>query len=50
VQFRWRIGSDSSVGRAGWDVDDVMVQSCLAGLFADGFESGDLAQWSATAP
>ena len=22
----------------------------LAGLFADGFESGDLAQWSATAP
>ncbi|HNS00797.1 MAG TPA: hypothetical protein PKM78_00220 [Anaerolineae bacterium] len=28
VQFRWRIGSDSSIGRTGWDVDDVMVQSC----------------------
>ena len=28
VQFRWRIGSDSSVGRTGWDVDDVIVQSC----------------------
>ena len=28
VQFRWRIGTDSSVGRPGWDVDDVMVQSC----------------------
>ena len=50
VQFRWRIGSDSSVGRTGWDVDDIMVQSCSVGLFADGFESGNLAQWSATAP
>ncbi|MEI2693057.1 MAG: hypothetical protein V9H69_26395 [Anaerolineae bacterium] len=30
VQFRLRIGSDSSVGRPGWDVDDVMVQSCTA--------------------
>jgi hypothetical protein len=28
VQFRMRIGTDSSVGRTGWDVDDVMVQSC----------------------
>ncbi|MBE2234679.1 MAG: hypothetical protein IAE85_14390, partial [Anaerolinea sp.] len=27
---RMRIGSDSSVGRTGWDVDDVMVQSCQA--------------------
>jgi hypothetical protein len=30
VQFRLRIGTDSSVGRPGWDVDDVMVQSCTA--------------------
>ncbi|MEI2688239.1 MAG: hypothetical protein V9H69_00430 [Anaerolineae bacterium] len=30
AQFRLRIGSDSSVGRTGWDVDDVMVQSCTA--------------------
>ncbi len=28
VQFRWRIGTDSSVGRPGWDVDNVSVQSC----------------------
>jgi hypothetical protein len=28
VQFRMRIGTDSSVSRPGWDVDDVMVQSC----------------------
>ncbi len=28
VQFRMRIGTDTSVSRTGWDVDDVMVQSC----------------------
>ncbi len=28
VQFRWRIGTDNGVGRTGWDVDDVTVQSC----------------------
>ena len=30
VQFRWRIGTDSSVSRPGWDVDNVSVQSCQA--------------------
>jgi subtilisin family serine protease len=30
VQFRFRLGSDSSVSRPGWDVDDVLVQSCSA--------------------
>jgi hypothetical protein len=28
VQFRLRIGTDSSVGRPGWDIDNVTVQSC----------------------
>jgi hypothetical protein len=28
VQFRMRIGTDTSLGRTGWDVDDVTVQSC----------------------
>ena len=28
AQFRMRLGSDSSVSDSGWDVDDVMVQSC----------------------
>jgi hypothetical protein len=28
VQFRWRIGTDTSVSRPGWDVDNVTVQSC----------------------
>ncbi len=28
VQFRMRLGSDSSVSDIGWDVDDVTIQSC----------------------
>ena len=28
VQFRMRLGSDTSVSKPGWDVDDVTVQSC----------------------
>ncbi|MGB5057679.1 MAG: choice-of-anchor J domain-containing protein [Candidatus Promineifilaceae bacterium] len=28
VQFRFRLGSDTSVGREGWYIDDVKVQSC----------------------
>ena len=28
AQFRMRLGSDTSVSDAGWDVDDVVVQSC----------------------
>ncbi|MCB9131715.1 MAG: hypothetical protein H6647_12395 [Anaerolineales bacterium] len=28
VQFRLRLGTDSSVSRPGWDIDDVVVQSC----------------------
>ena len=28
AQFRMRLGSDTSVSAPGWDVDDVMVQSC----------------------
>jgi len=30
VQFRMRLGTDSSVSAPGWDVDDVTVQSCVA--------------------
>jgi hypothetical protein len=28
VQIRFRLGTDTSVSRPGWDIDDVMVQSC----------------------
>jgi hypothetical protein len=31
AQFRFRLGSDSSVGHDGWYLDDVKVQSCLGG-------------------
>ncbi len=30
VQFRFRVGTDSSVSREGWSIDDVVVQSCQA--------------------
>lgn len=31
AQFRMRVGTDSSVAGTGWDVDDVVVQSCTSG-------------------
>ncbi|MCZ7652465.1 MAG: immune inhibitor A [Thermoanaerobaculia bacterium] len=47
VQLRWRIGTDGSVSRPGWDVDAVVVQACTsAGIFSDGFEVGSAASWS----
>jgi subtilisin family serine protease len=30
VQFRFRLGTDSLIGREGWYIDDVKVQSCEA--------------------
>jgi len=53
VRFRFRLGTDSSVSREGWYVDDVVVQTCIPyepPLFADGFESGDPSAWSQTVP
>lgn len=42
VQFRYRLGSDASVSREGWYVDDLRVQSCAAvdtsAIFSNGFE------------
>ncbi len=40
VQFRWRIGTDTSINRPGWDVDDVLVQSCQAACIWDVDQSG----------
>jgi hypothetical protein len=41
VVFRFRIGTDQSVGRPGWDIDDVSVVGCSdpSFLFEDSFES-----------
>ena len=40
AQFRFRLGSDASVGREGWYIDDFKVQGCSASdlIFADGFD------------
>ncbi|HJT98712.1 MAG TPA: hypothetical protein VJ696_10400 [Rhodanobacteraceae bacterium] len=42
VQFRFRLGSNSSVSRDGWWIDAIKVQGCGEGttdrIFADGFE------------
>jgi hypothetical protein len=54
VQFRFRLGTDSSVSRPGWDIDDVWVQSCVpdagGAIFADDFESGTTGAWAITTP
>jgi len=41
VQFRFRLGSDTSVSREGWYLDDVSVQGCVPTtdlIFKHGFE------------
>jgi hypothetical protein len=54
VRFRFRIGTDSSVDRPGWDIDDVVVQSCGGSVatlpFADGFDNGSTTAWTDTIP
>jgi hypothetical protein len=43
VQFRFRLGSDGTIGREGWYIDDVQIQSCGAVMteviLSDGFEA-----------
>ena len=44
VQFRFRVGTDGSVGppREGWTIDDVRVEACGTELlFSNGFEAPD---------
>ncbi|MEO8459849.1 MAG: hypothetical protein ABI451_04915 [Dokdonella sp.] len=43
AQFRFRLGSDTSIAREGWYIDDVKVQSCappVDEIFTDGFNPG----------
>ena len=44
VQFRFRVGTDDSLSREGWYVDDLLVQSCpsayLAAIDPESFETG----------
>lgn len=40
VQLRWRQGSDGSVGKEGWYVDDIRVTACGGDvIWANGFDS-----------
>ena len=53
ARFRFRLATDSSAGREGWYIDDLAIQSCIAGnspLFTDGFENGDVAAWTGSTP
>jgi hypothetical protein len=53
ASFRFRLGSDTSVSREGWYIDDVKVQSCVAGeppMFGDDFEDGTTDAWSSVLP
>jgi hypothetical protein len=42
VRLRFRVGTDSSVGREGWTIDDVAVQSCQAPSPYDVDGSGEI--------
>ncbi len=47
VKIRFRLATDNSVGREGWYVDEMTVQSCpTPPVFDDGFETGDVGAWS----
>jgi hypothetical protein len=51
--FRYRFGSDSSVGDVGWYVDNILLQTATDAeppMFYDGFESGTTDAWSSVLP
>jgi subtilisin family serine protease len=50
VKLRFRLATDDTVGREGWYIDDVAVQSCTNQMFGDGFEGGNLSAWSFAVP
>ncbi|MEM9595194.1 MAG: choice-of-anchor J domain-containing protein [Acidobacteriota bacterium] len=47
VQFRFRLATDRSVSRPGWDIDDIRIRNCGDGglIFEDTFESGGTTAW-----
>ena len=52
VVIRWTLGSDHSITRRGWYLDDMTVTAWGGNIappfFADGFESGDTSAWTET--
>jgi hypothetical protein len=46
VRLRFRLGTDTAIGREGWYLDDLEIQGCLDDLlFQDGLEVGSTARW-----
>ena len=53
ARVRFRLTADGSQVADGWYVDDIVLRAAFpppSGLFADGFESGDLTLWSSSVP
>ncbi len=54
ARLRFRLETDSWVTADGWHLDDIVVRAGSGGsasyVFADGFESGSTAAWSAATP
>lgn len=51
IYLRFDLETDTDVGREGWYIDDVVVETCAAiELFADGFEDGNADAWSVVVP
>ncbi len=53
ARVRFRLTTDISQTFDGWHLDDIALTAVFpppTGLFTDGFESGDLALWSASVP
>ncbi len=46
ARVRFRVDSDGGLTRDGWHLDDIHLEAAsAAGIFADGFESGDTSAW-----
>ncbi len=51
--MRFRLTTDISQTFDGWHIDDIVLTAAFpppTGLFADGFESGDLTLWTSAVP
>ena len=59
IRVRWVLSSDGYVEGSGWWIDDLSISPAgvpgmcvpgVGGIFADGFELGDLSRWSDVVP
>jgi hypothetical protein len=50
VSYRWSISPDMAITNWDGNVGNFLYYSLLGPIFADGFESGDTSEWTATVP